>query len=289
MFNKRFRIKHTFPTLLALMPGMVFPLITNAQRTEDIPHQLEGVDIVEHLNAKLPLDAELTNSEGKTVRLGDYFDGKHPVILTLGYYRCPMLCDLVLQGVVDGIKELDWTVGDQFRIVTISFDHLETPILAKENKQGYLRLYGRAEAASGWSFHVGREENIARIAETVGFGFKWNEARKEYAHKAGIMICTPDGHISRYLYNIVYEPQTLRMALLEASEGKIGSTIDQFVLYCYHYDSSEGRYAPVAQNIMRLGGVLTLLIVAIGLGAFWLKEWSRKKNRLKEVNPDVVG
>jgi protein SCO1/2 len=250
-----------------------------ADRADPLPDELEGVGVEEKLNAQLPLETPFLNEQGKEVKLGNFFQGNKPVLLTLVYYRCPMLCNLILNGVIDAMKPLDIMPGEDFEIVTISFDPLETPQLAQFKKQNYLQEYGKPEAAQGWHFLTGKEKNIQAVADAVGFHYKYNTETEEYMHASSIFICTPDGRISRYLYGIMYDPQTLRLSLIEASEGKIGSTLDQILLYCFHYDSATGRYAPVAMNIMRAGGALTFLILAAVLSVFWRRESIMKRFR----------
>jgi len=249
----------------------------HAQLAEQVPEVLEEVGVTEHLNAKLPLDLEFRNEEGNWVELRSFFDGERPVILTLNYYRCPMLCGLMLNGVVDGLEAMAWTPGEEFEIVTISINPLETPELAKAKKQNYLKRLDRPAVAQGWHFMTGRELEIKRLAETVGFSYTYDPVSQEYAHAAAIFVCTPDGRVSRYLYGIEYPAKRLKLALLEAAEGTIGSTLDQLILYCYHYDPTNRRYTPVAMNIMRVGGGATASILAVVLGMFFFREWRRKK------------
>lgn len=255
--------------------------VARAQLAEQIPEALEEVGITEHLDAKLPMDLEFRDEDGISVTLGSFFDGERPVILTLNYYRCPMLCGLMLNGLVDGLEQLEWTPGQEFEIVTVSINPLETPALAKEKKQNYIKRYGRPSAMAGWHFLTGREPEIDRLAETVGFRFVYDPVEKQYAHAAAIFVCTPDGRVARYLYGIEYPSKRLKLGLLEASEGKIGSTLDQLILYCYHYDPSNRRYSPVAMNIMRVGGGATASILAIALGLFWFREWRQRKSSAK--------
>jgi protein SCO1/2 len=194
-----------------------------------------------------------------------------------------MLCGLMLNGVVDGLAEMTWTPGVEFEIVTISINPLETPELAKAKKQNYMNRLERPAAARGWHFLTGRELEINRLAETVGFSYTYDPVSQEYAHAAAIFVCTPDGKVARYLYGIEYPAKRLKLSLLEATEGTIGSTLDQLILYCYHYDPTNRRYSPVAMNIMRVGGVTTVLILGISLGIFWFREWRRKRtNDVKE-------
>ena len=244
-------------------------------RTEPLPPELAGVGIDEHLGAQLPLDLEFVNHEGKTVRLRDYFDGQHPVILTLNYYRCPMLCGLMLNALLDSLRDLDWTAGDKFQVLTASFDPAETHQLASVKRQNYLRAYERPAAASGWHFLTGRKPSIDTLLDTTGFHVRWNEQRKEWMHVAALIICTPDGRISRYIYGLVYEPKTLRLSLVEASEGKIGTTADRILLYCYHYEG--GTYTLAVMNIVRAAGLATLLGVGILLAVLWRRERRRGK------------
>jgi len=255
---------------LAAAPAM-------AQLADQVPPQLEDVGIEEHLEAEIPMDLEFRDEYGAVVKLGDYFDGTKPVILTLNYYKCPMLCGLQLNGLLDGLMDLDWTPGQEFELVTVSINPLETPALATEKKQNYMQRYERPSAAKGWHFLTGREPEIRQLASTLGFGYFYDRETGEYAHAAAIFVATPDGRVARYLYGIEYPEKRLRLALLEASNGEIGTTIDQLILYCFHYDPSSRRYAPVAMNIMRLGGGATALVLGLSLGGYWLREARRRK------------
>ncbi len=252
-----------------------------ADRIEPAPKDLEGVGITEHAGARLPLDLQFVAEDGSTVKLGSYFDGRRPVILNLGYYRCPMLCGLVLNGLLEGLKELPWDVGKEFVVVTLSIDPLETPTLARFKKQTYLESYGRPGAAQGWHFLTGKEADIRRLADAVGFGYRYVPEREQYAHPAVLFVTTGDGRLARYLYGVLYAPGTLRMALAEAGEGKIGTTTDQILLFCFHYDSAQGRYVVAANVIMRIGGVLTILAVG-GLLLYW---W-RRESRVARPRPE---
>lgn len=260
-----------FLVVVVLTFALAVPLW--AQRAEPLPKELEGVGIEERPGAQVPLDAVFLNEEGKEVRLGQLLGGK-PTILTLVYYRCPMLCGLVLQGVLDGLKGLPATVGDEFNVVTVSIDPLEAPTLAKLKKQTYLAEYGRAGAAGGWHFLTGKQEQIQRVTNSVGFYYKWNEERQEYVHAAGIFVLTPEGKVARTLYGVLFEPRTLKLALSEAREGK-SSWGEKIVLYCFHYDANEGRYVVAASRIMRAGGALTLAVVGSWLLVSW-RRWRRE-------------
>jgi len=248
-----------------------------AQADPQLPEDLQDVGITQNLDAALPLDLEFIDEDGRRVVLGDYFAEGRPVLLTLVYYECPMLCTLVLNGVVDVLKQIDWTPGSEFEIVTVTIDPLETPALAKQKKQQYVEAYGKPAAAPGWHFLTGEAQAIRALSDAVGFGYRYVEETDEYAHPAAIFIITPDGRVSRYLFGVKHDPKTLRLSMVEAAEGRIGSPLDKFLLYCYRYDSEEGRYAPVAIRIMRVGGIGTVLILGAALLTFWLREARQKR------------
>ncbi|MCP4898022.1 MAG: SCO family protein [bacterium] len=268
--------------ILCSLTGLVVTQLAFAQRAEFIPQALDQVGVTEKLDMPLPLDLSFRNESGDWVELGSYFDGDRPVILTLNYYRCPMLCGLQLNGLVSGLVDLDWTAGDQFEMVTVSINPLETSELAAAKKASYINKYNRPGAGSGWHFLTGKEEDIAALAESVGFGFEYDEKQKEYAHPAVIFVSTPDGRVARYLYGIEYPARRLRLALLEASEGRVGSTWDRILLYCYHYDPSSRGYAPVAMNIMRLGGGVTVAVLGSTLGLLWIREARRRSGKRRK-------
>jgi len=251
------------------------PASTVPERKEPKPPELSEVGITEHLNTVLPKDLPYTDSSGKKVLLGDMFDGQHPVILTMNYSNCPMLCSLQLNGLFEGLAGLDWNLGQQYRMVTVSIDPAESVERASQTKAKYLKLYRRDAPADGWRFLIGQEENIKKLAKAVGFGYVWDEKSQQYAHQAAIFVCTPDGRVSRYLYGVEYRPSTLRLALLEASEGKIGTTIDQIILYCFHYDAEAGRYAPAASRLMQIGGA----VLVAALGGWLVVLWRRERRR----------
>lgn len=254
-----------------------------AQRIETAPTELEGVGVTEHLDAQIRLDAPFLDSDGSKATLKDYFDGTRPVVLTLNYSNCPMLCSLQLTGLFEALEKMDWDLGENFQMITVSIDPKELPQRAQLTKEKYLKTYGRPGVAGGWHCLTGREAQIKELAETVGFGYAYLPDADQYAHAAVTMICTPDGRVSRYLYGIQYDPQTVRLSLLEAAEGKIGSTLDRVLLFCFHYDATKGRYGPAAVKIMRAGGVLTM----IGLGGMMLILWRRgaKRGRAKRAEP----
>ncbi len=248
---------------------------------ETVPAHLKGVGIDEHLEAALPLDLPFTDEAGKAVRLGDYFDGKRPVIITLNYSNCPMLCSLELDGLVKGLKQVDLELGKGYRAVTVSLDPKETPKVASKTKRRYLKQYGRSNVEQGWHFLTGKEENIRALAKAIGFKYRYDADKDQYYHTAAIAIGTPVGKIARYLYGIEFDPSTLKLSLLEASEGKVGTTVDKLILFCCAYNPKEGSYAMVASRVMSLGGLVTLIL----LGGFLAILWFREKKTRHEPRP----
>lgn len=265
--------------IVACAMGLLVVLPVAAQRTEPLPADLEEIGVTQNLDAELPLDLEFVDDEGRRVTLGSYFESDRPVLLSLVYYECPMLCTLVLDGLVRVMEEMEWVPGDQFEVVTVSIDPEETTQLAQQKKASYLRSYGKAEAAKGWHFLTGDEEAIRRLADTVGFRYRYLEENGEFAHPAVLFVLTPDGRVSRYLFGVQHDPKTLRLSLVEASEGGIGNPVDKFLLYCYRYDPAEGRYAPVAMQVMRVGGGVTIALLGTVLLTFWLREARHKRRK----------
>jgi protein SCO1/2 len=248
-------------------------------RTEPVPPVLREVGVTEHANAELPLDLPFTDESGRKVTLGSYLAPKRPVILTLNYYRCPMLCTLELNGLAEGLRGLDASIGKEFDVVTVSIDPKETPALATAKKQSYLEGYARPGAASGWHFLTGSASSIETLSKTLGFAATYDPETDQYAHPAVIFMITPEGRVSRYLYGVRFDAKTLTLGLTEASEGRIGSAWDRFLLYCYHYDSRQGRYALAAMKLMRAAGLATVLIFGAVLSSLWLRE--RRRTRVE--------
>jgi protein SCO1 len=247
---------------LAFSSVAVAEPVQSADRTEEAPKRLKGVDVVEHLGERVPEALAFKDQDGKAVTLGDYLHDERPVILTFNYSSCPMLCSLQLTGFVDGLKKLDFAAGKQFRIVTVLLDPNETDETARRFRARYLAQYNRPGSENGWTFLTGSEETVRALAKAVGFSYSYNEARKEYIHPAAITLLAPDGKVARYLYGLQYPDKTLRLGIVEASEGRVGSSLDRLILYCFHYDSTEGRYAPIAARIMQLGGAVSLAVLA---------------------------
>ena len=224
---------------------------------------LKAVGVEQRLGEQIPPNLTFRDETGKPVRLADYF-GKKPMILNLVYYQCPMLCGEVLSGLTSSLANVKFDVGKQFDVITVSFDPRETPEMAAEKKHTFLQRYNRPGAEQGWHFLSGDESNIAALTRAAGFGYQFDEKTGQFAHATTILILTPEGKISRYLYGVEYPPKDLRLGLVEASENKIGNLVDAVLLYCYHYDPATGKYGAIIMNIMRLAGVVTMLV----LGSF---------------------
>lgn len=237
---------------------------------DETPDAVDGLGVTEHLNKVLPLDTRFTDDRGALIRLGDYFDGEKPVILSLNYSNCPMLCQQQLNGLVRTLSEMDASVGEDFHVVSISIDPRESYQKASKTRMRYYQEYDRPGTADGWHFLVGDVTSIMAVAKATGFQYRYVPERKEYAHTAVLMLCTPDGRISRYIYGVQFDEPTLRLSLVEASEGKIGTTVDQIILTCFMYDETAGRYGPQAVRLMQLGAFTTVACLAIGLIPFWV-------------------
>jgi cytochrome c oxidase subunit 2 len=243
-----------------------------------VPRALSDIGIDQRLDHQVPLDIGFLDEQGRAVRFGDYF-GKRPVVLALVYYSCPMLCNQVLTGLVGSLKGVAFDAGKEFDVVTVSFDPRETPEQARASKDEYVARYGRAGAASGWRALTGDEASIKALTEAVGFRYAWDEETKQYAHASGIILITAEGKLSRYFYGIDYAPKDVRLGLVEASANKIGSPVDQLLLYCYDYDPSTGKYGAVIMNMIRLAGLATFL----GVVALIIIMRRREARRLSEA------
>jgi protein SCO1/2 len=264
---------------LALTAIISLGAISSSAQIADLsPPELQKIDVVEHPGEQIPLDLTFHNESGEIVTLGDYFGQDKPVILILAYYDCPMLCTLVLNGISGGIRELSWIPGREYQMVTVSIDPRETAELAAGKKKVHLDDLSMPIAGDGWAFLVGEEDQSKALAEALGFIYYYDEERKQYAHPAVVFILTEEGTISRYLYGIEFDSRNLRLALLEASEGKIGNTLDRIILYCYHYDPDAQGYVVFAANVMRLGGGITLIALLIFLGVMWGRERRKRSS-----------
>jgi len=236
------------------------------------PPGLEGVGIDQRLNEQVPLNLTFKDEQGKTVRLGDYFHEGRPVILNLVYFQCPMLCTEVLNGLTSTLKVMKFVPGKEFEVLTISIDPRETPQLAANKKEMYLKKLGNPEAAKGWHFLTGEQSQIAALADAVGFRYHFDAKLDQFAHAAGIMLLTPAGKVAQYYFGVEYSAKDMRLGIVEASQNKIGSLADYVLLYCYHYDPRTGRYGATITNIVRLGGVTTVLILGSALVMLFRKE-----------------
>jgi len=234
---------------------------------------LSEVGIDQNLGGQLPLDLLFRDEEGREVRLGDYF-GRRPVLLSFVYFNCPMLCSYVLEGQLKSMRALSFTAGDQFEVITVSFDPADTPERARSFKEDYAGRYDREEAAAGWHFLTGPPEAIGALTAAAGFRYKRDPESGEFAHAAGAMVVTPKGVLARYLLGIEYSARDLKFALMDASGNRIGSPVEKVLLYCFHYDPTTGRYSMAIMNILRVAGLLT--VAALGLSVFLMTRRSRR-------------
>jgi protein SCO1/2 len=238
-----------------------------AHAEQPLPGELEGVGIEEKLGAQVDLNLTFTAEDGSQVPLRHYFGKGKPVLLNLVYYQCPMLCNLILNGQTKTLGEIPWTPGKEFEVVTVSIDPTETFQLAVQKKQSYLESYARP--APGWHFLADHKGNVKKLAEQVGFRYRWDQKTEQYAHAAAIMFLTPEGKVSRYLYGIHFKARDVRLAITEASENKFALSVDRLLLYCFHYDPQTRSYVLFAKNVMRGGGVLVVLALAFVLWRMW--------------------
>ena len=250
----------------------------NIGTSNGMPEIMKKVGIEQHLNEQIPLDTEFKNEDGKTVKLGEYFNQKRPVILALVYYECPMLCNEVLNGLTGSLKGLTFSAGKDFDVLAISFDARENdkPELAKHKKESYLERYQRQGSENGWHFLTGTQDSIDKITQAVGFNYQYDKETNQFAHNGGIMVITPEGKISRYFFGIDYAPKDVKFAIMDSSQEKIGNPAEQLLLYCYHYDPSKGRYGLEILSVMRLVSVAML----IGMGAMFFVYRRRNKKKL---------
>jgi protein SCO1/2 len=262
--------------LLAMSPASAralprVPTSDSAVPSHQMPGPLQQVGYDQRLGRPVPLDLAFRDETGRPVRLGSYL-GDRPAVLVLAYYECPMLCSMVLAGVAGVLKTLSLDVGKDFDVVVVSIDPGETPRLAAEKKRDTVNRYGRYGTEKGWHFLTGEQEAITRLARAVGFRYYYDEQRDEYAHAAGMVVLTPRGEIARYLFGIEYAPRDVRLALVESAGGRIGTLVDQVLLYCYHYDPQIGRYSAAAMNVLRLAAAATVAGLVLMIALFRRRE-----------------
>lgn len=281
------------PAIALLLVSLSLLVVSpaHAQRSDMNPHQLKGVGIDEHLGETVPMDLTFTNAAGEEVSLQSYFDGETPVLLNFGYYNCPMLCDRVWDGLAASLSGLDWVAGQKFNVVTIGIAPAEKPEDARRKRDKLLSRLNDVSASSGWYFHTGTRENIKTLADAAGFNYRvmeqsnqMDQSFQQYAHPAALIALSGDGKITRYLYGIQYESRDMKNALMEASNGQVGNVVDRVILYCSQYDPNANAYVADAWAIMRLGGVVTVILLGSALFIFWRRE-RQKQEQIRKGSP----
>jgi protein SCO1/2 len=263
--------------LVAGLPGMALAQRESMQPLGQLPKAFEGVGLDEKLGTTIPTTLTFADETGAAVTLDRYLGGEKPVLLHFVYHNCPMLCNLILDNLTRTLKEMDWTPGQQFELVTVSFSAIETPDLAARQKAKYLAQLGNPDAAAGWHFLTGDQAALQSLTDALGFRYKWIPQAKEYAHPAALMFLSPEGKVTRYLYGMEFPPEDVRRALLEASEGTVGTPLDQFIMYCLQYDATLNTYVLNAERAMKLGGGLTVLVLGLLLVVLWRRERQRQQ------------
>lgn len=264
-------MRNTLSIILLISVFSIFDIAT-AQLNQGRPAILEEIGVDEKLGESIPMDLGFVNSEGQSIRLSDLIEEGKPVLLNPLYYECPILCGLVLDAVYNVVNELAWSPGRDYTIISFSIDPEETPEMAAKSKEYHLTQLGRVGAEKGWHFLTGDEESIKKLTDSIGFRYKYDERTGEYLHLASIQMISPKGTITRYLYGASFREFDLRNALFEAADGTIGSAMNRVLMYCFTYDPSSQSYVPVAMNIMKLGGLATVIFLGIFLGVFWRRE-----------------
>lgn len=263
--------------LLVVLAVLFSSIHVYAQLNREQPEALQGVGINEHLGDTIPLSAKFATSSGDSVTIEDLLQEGKPVLLNPLYYDCPMLCGLVIDGVLDVANQLAWSPGEDYIIISFSIDPSENHQLAAEYKSRYIGELNKEDAQAGWYFLTGKKSEILKMIQAIGFEVTEIEDTGEFAHAAAIMLLSPDGVITRYLYGIQYDEFTVRSALFESADGQIGNTLTKVLMYCYQFDPDSNSYVPVAINIMKLGGLATLIFLGIFLGLLWLREKGKKQ------------
>jgi protein SCO1 len=255
------------------------PRLGDSRTNQLLSPEANQVAVDEMLGGYLEMDLEFVDHNGAKVRLGDYFDGERPVLVTLNYFRCPTLCNLQLNALTRTLEAFAWTPGEQYRIVTVSIDPRETTELASAKRASHLQALDRGEV--DWNFLTGDALQVRMLAAQLGIGYAYDAEQDQYAHPAVLMFISPEGKVARYLYGLEYNVSDVKFALMEAAEGRVGSPVDKLILSCFHYDASLGEYGPFAMGIMRLGGAGTVLIVGIPLIIVWRRERRRRFSQME--------
>ena len=258
--------------LVASLAGSAVLPDAAAQRSGQSRKEFEGVGVERHLGDSVPTDLTFRNADGEPVSLGRYFDGETPVVLNLVYHDCPMLCGLMLSGITTTMQTLSWTPGQEYRVLTVSFNPRETPERARKQKDTYVKRFGRPDAAAGWHFLTGSEASIRALTDAVGFQYRWIADEQEYAHPTTIIFLSGSGTVTRYIYGMELPKGDFRKALVEASNGTVGNPVDQIAMYCFQFDPKKNTYTANAFNIMKLGSAVTVLILGVSLFVLWRRE-----------------
>jgi protein SCO1/2 len=280
----------------ALVAGFVpgaFGLREAKAQIAATPRELEHVGVTEHLDGELPLDTPFRDHTGKPVMLRSIFDGKKPVVLQFAYHSCPVVCSMITNNLDQGLKGVPWTLGQEYDAITISIDPNEDLERTANKRAGILKEYGRGLPATptstsqGWHFLVGSAASIEAVTKAAGFEYQYDERQKQWGHPSVVFIVKPNGHLARYLYGLEFPSNDLRIGLFEASEGRHISTVEQIILYCYHYDPQGGKYVLVAQRVMQVGGAATAIVLFSFLGFFWMREFRKKKKSQSPASADL--
>jgi len=250
----------------------------SAKSASELAPELQEIGIAETLGSQLDLSIEVTKEDGTQVPLSYFFNKNKPVMLSFVYFNCPGLCSLHLNGVLDGMKELDWSAGKEFQFLTVSFDSKEGPDLAMAKKRNYLEKYNRIQASDGWHFLTASQAEIDKLTQALGFKYRWDEASQEWAHSSAAIFLSPTGKVTRYLHGVLFEPDQLRLALNEAVAGKIGTVVDRLIWYCFKYDPQQSKYVIYAFRLVQLGGGLIVLVLAFMLIPIWMRERKSKES-----------
>jgi len=251
-----------------------------AASTLSLPKQLQGVGIDQHLNAAVPLDVSFTDQDGNSVQLKKYF-GSKPVLFAPVYFTCPMLCDQILGGLVAGLRPLSVKPGRDFEIVAMSFNPADTTADAKRKRDQFSHSYSSRAGTDGWNFLTGSQSSINQVTKAIGFRYHWDAAHNMFVHASGIMIMTPEGRLARYFYGVEFEPKDLKLGLVEASHNRIGSAVDQILLFCYHYDPTTGKYGAVVINLLRILAAVVLIALTVMLVFFWRRDVRAARSSLE--------